>query len=187
VAAYRNRAAYGGDRPVNTTVYDYPNDTVYFDIVYRKGALFLDRLRATIGDDAFFGLIRDYVTTYSHKVATPRAFLDMAYERMGPALPDLVSQFFTYGAFAGGAGYRLEVRWPEALTPDAEASLSFDSDFAATDARVWLDGRLLYSGPAASSLPLPTDGVEDGEYILRLDLLDAEGALYQKAKRVTVD
>jgi aminopeptidase N len=35
LAAYRNRAAYGGDRLVNTTVYDYPSDGPYFDIVYR--------------------------------------------------------------------------------------------------------------------------------------------------------
>jgi hypothetical protein len=186
VAAYRARANAGGDRPVNTTVYDYPNDSPYFDIVYRKGAVFLDKMRVQMGDDAFYGLLRDYVRTYAGKVATPRALLDMAYERIGASLPPLVAQYFSYGAFADGAGYQLDVQWPELMDTGGWATLSFNSSFRATEAKLWLDNRLLYKGPADGAIALSLDGVEGGEYVLRLDLLDTQGALYQRAKRVTV-
>ncbi len=186
VAIYRNRAAAGGDRPVNTTVYDYPSDGPYFDIVYRKGAVFLDGLRELMGDEAFFGLLREYVRTYSHKVATPRAFLDMAYERAGADFPPLAARYFTYGAFADGAGYHLEVAWPERLSPGGAVAVSFASSFGAAEARLWLDGRLLYAGPAAVSVDASLEGVEEGEYVLQLDLIDDEGALYQRARRVAV-
>ncbi len=186
VAGYRARAAAGGDRPVNTTVYDYPNDGPYFDIVYRKGAVFLDKLRALMGDDAFFELLRDYVRTYSGKVATPRALLDMAYTRIGPDLPLLASGYFSYGAFADGSGYQLDVQWPERLSPDGQATIGYSSSFQASEASVWLDDRMLYRGAGGGSAELSLAGVEEGEYVLRIDLVDTRGALYQRAVRVAV-
>ncbi|HEX9016440.1 MAG TPA: M1 family metallopeptidase [Chloroflexota bacterium] len=185
-AAYRNRVSSGGDRPVNTSVYDYPGDTPYFDIVYRKGAIFLDQLRAMLGADGFTGLLRDYAHTYANRVATPRAFLDMAYSRAGKDFPGLVARYFSYGAFADGMGYRLDVQSPDQLVPGGQAEISYSSSFSALETQVWLDDRLLYSGPATGSHRLSLDGVEAGEYVLRLDLTDDQGALYQRAKRVTV-
>ncbi len=184
-AAYQNRIAGGGDRPVNTTVYDYPGESAYADIVYRKGALFLDRLRNLVGDEGFIELLREYVRTFSNRVAPPRAFLDMAYTRLGSDVPPLVSQYFSYGAFADGKGYQLDVQWPDHLSPGGQAQLSYMAGFNVADAKVWLDDRLLYSG-TDTSIYLSLDGVEAGDYVLRLDLSDDQGALYQRVKRVTV-
>ncbi|MCL4370956.1 MAG: M1 family metallopeptidase, partial [Chloroflexi bacterium] len=125
VAQYRARAAEGGDRPVNTSIYDYPDDVPYFDNVYRKGAIFLDKLQGLMGRDAFLGLLRDYVATYANKVAYPRAFLDMAYQRTGDAVPPLVAQYFTYGAFSDGAGYQLAVDFPDQFSLSAPATLTY--------------------------------------------------------------
>lgn len=186
VAAYRARVAAGGDRPVNTNIYDYPDDIPYFDMVYKKGAIFLDRLREMMGDEAFLALLRDYVSTFSGKVATPRAFLDMAYTRAGARFPELASRYFSYGAFSGGEGYQLEVEWPQSMVAGETASLAYWSSFPVAEAKVWLDSRLLYQGPGEWQAPLALEGVEAGEYVLRLDLLDAEGALYQRAVRVRV-
>ncbi|MHB1160791.1 MAG: M1 family metallopeptidase [Chloroflexota bacterium] len=187
LAGYRSRVAAGADRPVNTTIYDYPNDLPYFDIVYRKGAVFLDKLRELMGDDQFLALLRDYVQTYSGKIATPRAFLDMAYERVGPKFPPLVASYFSYGAFVDGTGYQLEVAWPEQLAADGSATLSYRFGFPVAEAKVWLDNRLLYRGSGESPIQLNLEGVEEGEYILRLDLLDSQGALYQRGQRVKVN
>jgi hypothetical protein len=186
LSGYRARAAAGADRPVNTTIYDYPDDLPYFDIVYRKGAVFLDKLRGLMGNDQFLALLRDYLKTYSNKVAFPRAFLDMAYTRVGPALPPLVSQYFSYGAFADGKGYELQVGWPEQLAASGTATLSYRAGFPVSEAAVWLDDRLLYRGSGNRPIALSLDGVEEGEYILRLDLLDDQGALYQRGQRVVV-
>ncbi len=186
VGGYRTRAALGGDRPVNTDIYDYPDDLPYFDVVYRKGAIFLDRLRTLMGDDAFMELLRDYVRMYANKVAFPRAFLDMAYQRAGDEVPPLVARYFTYGAFIEGTGYQLDVDFPDILSPFAPADLTYRAGFPVVEARVWLDNRLVYLGPGEGPLSLSLDGVEEGEYVLRLDLLDVEGALYQRAQRIEV-
>ncbi len=187
LAGYRSRVAAGTDRPVNTTIYDYPNDLPYFDIVYRKGAIFLDKLRTLMGDEKFFALLRDYLQTYSNKVALPRTFLDMAYTRVGPDLPPLVARYFSYGAFAGGNGYQLDVRWPDQLTTGGSATLSYRAGFPVASVKVWLDDRLIYQGSGENPVQLSLDGVEEGDYILRLDLRDSEGALYQRAERVKVE
>lgn len=186
VAGYGSRVAAGGDRPVNTTINQYPSDLPYFDIVYRKGAIFMDKLRALMGDEPFLKLLRDYVQSYSGKVATPRAFLDMAYGRVGADLPPLVARYFTYGAFLDGKGYQLEVDWPRQLASSKPAELSYDAGFPVAEVKVWLDSRLLYKGPGGEPAKLSLEGVEEGEYILRLDLLDNEGALYQQARRVKI-
>ncbi|HEX2922473.1 MAG TPA: M1 family aminopeptidase [Chloroflexota bacterium] len=186
LSGYRGRAAAGGDRPVNTTIYDYPNDLPYFDIVYRKGAVFLDKLRETMGNDQFFGLLKDYIGTYSGKVATPRAFLDMAFTRSSDSVPKLISQYFSYGAFSNGTGYRLEVAWPKQLSTQGWGEVSYQADFPVSEAKLWLDGRLLYSGAGNGIAAFDMDGIEEGEYVLRLDLLDTQGALYQQAQRFKV-
>lgn len=186
VSGYRARAAGGGDRPVNTTINDYSGDLPYFDIVYRKGAIFLDELRRLMGDEPFFDLLRDYLHTYAGKTATPRAFLDMAYSRAGSELPHLVARYFTYGAFSDGMGYDLRVQWPERPAASGIAELEYAAGFPVARAKLWLDNRLLLQwsggGPARFSL----EGVEEGEYVMRLELLDPEGGLYQRAHRVKV-
>jgi hypothetical protein len=187
VTAYRARAAAGGDRPVNTTINDYPSDIPYFDVVYRKGAIFLDELRQLMGDATFFGLIRDYVATYRGKVATPRAFLDMAYTRGGSQVAPLIARYFSYGAWANGNGYRLEADWPAQLATWGWGEIRYRASFQVAREEVWLDNRLLHrdvdgDGVAGFSLQI----VEPGEYILRLDLTDRNGALYQRSQRVTV-
>lgn len=188
VAQYLARAAMGGDRPVNTNVYDYPDDLPYFDVVYRKGTMFLNELRVLMGDEQFSGLLQDYVKMYSGKMATPRAFLDMAYQRGGEGVPPLVARYFSYGAFVDGKGYQLEVQWPERLVVAGDAaSLGYSAGFDVAEAKVWLDNRRLYAGSGSSSLPLSLEGVEAGEYVLRVDLIDLQGALYQRATRVTVE
>jgi hypothetical protein len=186
LSGYRGRAASGGDKPVNTNIYDYPNDLPYFDIVYRKGAVFLDGLRETMGDDQFSGLLKEYIKTYAGKVATPRAFLDMAYTRSGNRVAKLISQYFSYGAFSNGTGYQMEVSWPEQLSTQGWGEVGFQAGFPVSEAKLWMDGRLLYSGSGNGVASFNLDGMEEGEYILRLDLLDDQGALYQRAQRVKI-
>lgn len=185
-AGYRSRAATGGDRPVNTTINDYRSDLSYFDIVYRKGAVFLDGLRRLMGDEAFLGLLQEHIQIHSGKVATPRAFLDLAYTRAGESLPPLIARYFSYGAFVDGAGYRLDVEWPERLAAPGPARLDYSFGLPVAEARVWLDSRMVYRGRGGGPIEFSLDGVEEGEYVMRLDLLDARGALYQRSRRVEV-
>ncbi|MFL0579982.1 M1 family metallopeptidase [Dietzia sp. 179-F 9C3 NHS] len=54
-----------------------PKD-MFDDRVYKRGALTLHALRLTIGDDAFFRLLKKWVATYSGKTATTDDFLHLS-------------------------------------------------------------------------------------------------------------
>lgn len=48
------------DTPVGLGVGDYDNENDYYAAVYARGAVFLDELRTTMGDDAFFAALQSY-------------------------------------------------------------------------------------------------------------------------------
>ena len=69
----------GEDRPITQSLeyFELPeNQAFYGRIVYTKGALFFQALRALIGDQAFFGALKDYFQTYQYRIAKPEDLLD---------------------------------------------------------------------------------------------------------------
>ncbi len=78
--AYREWIAGGASGDVAASVTDFPSDGPYINVVYRRGAQFLDGLQNQLGDTAFWALVRDHVATNRDRVATPRAFLDRALD-----------------------------------------------------------------------------------------------------------
>jgi hypothetical protein len=55
---------------------DWTSCDGYFHAVFYKGTEFLNAVRATMGDDAFFGAIRDFLNRHRHEVVTGRQLLD---------------------------------------------------------------------------------------------------------------
>ena len=50
-------------------------------IAYAKGALYIDALRTTAGDTAFFAALRQYVTTYAYQVVDGTALRDVVQQQ----------------------------------------------------------------------------------------------------------
>lgn len=173
-----------GSTPLNSTVYDFPDDGAYFGVVYRRGARFLDELRQTMGDGPFEEALRDIVATYTDKIATPRAVLDLFQRHSDANLNPLIVRYFTYGAFTDPRppSWRVE-------SPDGPLVGSLDlfvgAEFPLAQVEVWLDQRQLYAGPE-NALRLELSGVEPGEYVLLVKVLDPGGALFERARRVRV-
>jgi len=73
----RLRVIEGDERPVGSPVWAFaPRGEDYFDIVYAKGAVFMNALRQKIGDEAFFAGWRAYYDRYKFGVSTGRGFLE---------------------------------------------------------------------------------------------------------------
>jgi hypothetical protein len=125
-----------------------PNAKQQFELETHKGALFLDQLRRTMGDDRFFKLMSDFFAAHKARAVTAQSFLDAAGVKFappadpgGPAylLTDirerLASAILVYGtqADAGANRYaaeQLEKRFYLAL----ETAVPIRKDFEVTDA-----------------------------------------------------
>jgi hypothetical protein len=67
----------GTDAKVNLASNQYANSMQYGAIVYGKGALFYDALRKLVGDEAFFGALREYYADYNGKLAPPNSLVQI--------------------------------------------------------------------------------------------------------------
>jgi aminopeptidase N len=59
---------------------------MFDDVVYKRGALALHAIRAAVGDDAFFALLRQWVARNRHGLVTTDDFRRLLAERAGPAV-----------------------------------------------------------------------------------------------------
>ncbi len=95
------RRRYGDRRPqeppVNSSALDFRGWAAYRQAVYIHGALFLDELRAEIGDDAFFDLLKRHQELHRYDIATTTDFLNLAEEVSGQELDPLFQKWFDVG------------------------------------------------------------------------------------------
>ena len=61
----------GGDKPANLPTAAYTNNLQYGAVIYGKGAIYYEKLRALVGDEAFFGATRQYYAQFGDKLAGP--------------------------------------------------------------------------------------------------------------------
>lgn len=66
--------------PQNLLLGDPGPDDLFDDRVYKRGALLLHALRLTVGDDAFFGILREWVTRHRHSNASTDDLVALANE-----------------------------------------------------------------------------------------------------------
>jgi aminopeptidase N len=96
----------GRDRPLVLTTWKTISD-VGGPIVYARGALFLDALRRTLGEDAFWSAVRDYTRAGARTGSVDSGDLRRAMERASGR--DLGSLFD---------------RWLSSLAPEEDAAPS---------------------------------------------------------------
>lgn len=72
---HRSLIARGYDLPVNLPAEDYGN-SLYWDVIYRKGPLYFAALREEVGDETFFSLLQTYYKRHRFAIATPESWLD---------------------------------------------------------------------------------------------------------------
>jgi hypothetical protein len=177
-------ANLASELPVDTSIDSFASDPPYYGIVYRQGAAFLDELRSSVGDSAFEAAIREIVSTFADKIASPRAVLEIFQRNTSVNLNPLIGRYFSYGAFKdpSPANLRLETT---ASPWRGSASVSIGTDFTVSNVEVWLDNRRVYSGPQ-NNLTLDLRGVDSGDYALLVRVLDSRGVQYERARRVTL-
>jgi aminopeptidase N len=83
---------------VDSTIYDFNTFRPYVNAVYLRGAIFLEELRQTIGDEAFFDFLRGYFNTIQKSdlaLTDANQFWDILSQYTTADLSGLRSRYFT--------------------------------------------------------------------------------------------
>ena len=93
VSITTNRKAGSGDNIYN------PHGNVdayrsYRDAVYLNGANFLEDLRTLLGDEAFFGVLEEYLTQYKGRIATSRDFFSLLDRFPSTEIETILDNYF---------------------------------------------------------------------------------------------
>jgi hypothetical protein len=85
---------FGPQGYVDSSVYSFSTFRDYVDAVYLNGATFLDHVRSRMGDDAFFAFLKDYASTYAHRIVTSADFFALLRQHTKNDLSDLIQAYF---------------------------------------------------------------------------------------------
>jgi hypothetical protein len=85
---------YKPEGQVNSALYETGGYRPYINAVYLRGALFLEDLRALMGDEAFLLFLKDYAQENSHQLATSAGFFALLEEYTGQDLSGLLGEYF---------------------------------------------------------------------------------------------
>ncbi len=79
---------------VDGSIYNPEGYRAYRDAVYLNGAVFMEELRKTIGDESFFNFLQDYADQNTNKIANADDFFTILEEHTTKDLSELISRFF---------------------------------------------------------------------------------------------
>ena len=85
---------FGPQGYVDSSIYDFATFRAYVNAVYLNGAEFLDDLRTRVGDDAFFGFLKDYAASFAHGHATGDDFFAVLRQHTNTDFSDIVRTYF---------------------------------------------------------------------------------------------
>ncbi len=79
---------------VDSTIYQLTDFRPYVNAVYLRGVLFLDELRTTIGDEAFFAFLREYAQQGAGRIVTSEKFFWLLADATDKDLNLIVNEYF---------------------------------------------------------------------------------------------
>jgi aminopeptidase N len=89
-------ARYSPTGWVDQSVYNFSNARQYINAVYLNGALFLDQIRHSIGDEAFKAFLAEYCQNGKGKIITHQDFFDLLSGYTTADLNPIINQYFRY-------------------------------------------------------------------------------------------
>ncbi len=79
---------------IDSSIYETSGYRPYRDAIYLNGAIFLHKLRAAIGDEAFFGFLNDYAAQNAGQFATRSDFFAALAAHSEVDITELVAEYF---------------------------------------------------------------------------------------------
>jgi aminopeptidase N len=79
---------------VNRTIYEPGGYNAYLSSVYLNGAVFMEELRALIGEGAFFAFLQDYAAARADTLTTADDFFSLLQQHTSQDLTPLLDRYF---------------------------------------------------------------------------------------------
>jgi len=79
---------------IDSSIYEFRDNRGYLDAVYRRGAQFMQDLRETMGDPAFFAFLQEYQRRYAHRLVKSWDFFALVQEYTTADLIPLQEEYF---------------------------------------------------------------------------------------------
>lgn len=79
---------------VNSTIYDFTDFSPYVHAVYMRGAQFLQEVRVSLGDDAFFAFLRAWAEDGAGKIRSTGDFFTSPDSINNAHLPSIIAEYF---------------------------------------------------------------------------------------------
>jgi hypothetical protein len=174
---------FRNNTPVNRSIYDFPDGTTYFDVVYRQGATFLRELSEAMGETAYWQGLQSYFQAQRFRLARPQDF----FRAMRAAAPDvdllpLYRRYFDY-PFLQYTHLTLDVEAPaNSAWAGARLPLHIEADAPHVQVQALLDDQPLVAGDRLEAITLDA-ALPAGEHTL-LVIADDDG-LNRVERRLT--
>lgn len=85
---------YRPEGPVDAKIYDYEISGNFILLVYGQAARFMQRLRDTMGDEAFFAFVQDYYARHRWGIVTADDFFEAARQHTEADLQPILDGYF---------------------------------------------------------------------------------------------
>ncbi len=90
--SYRSQIAGEADTTMNRPLTAYTGEYEYRNIAYDKGVILFDRVRATVGDRKFFTGLKNYVSGFTGRIASPEELIS-CFHKAGANVEGLFKSF----------------------------------------------------------------------------------------------
>ncbi|MCL5959348.1 MAG: M1 family metallopeptidase [Chloroflexi bacterium] len=176
-----------GQSPVNSTVYDFKDETQYSATAYGKGTVFLQDVAGVLKGDGIEGVLREYLDLYKHKIATTRGLLSLMQSRASTSLNPLFRRYFSFPEYKSDTPLKVDFDWPQGDAWTGTASIGYRGEAPIKRIEVYADGLpLLKTSSPSSPISVDVSNLVDGEYVVEVAAFDDGGRVTEGARRVKV-
>ncbi|MBI2909668.1 MAG: M1 family metallopeptidase [Chloroflexi bacterium] len=187
-AQLRQEIGLLGRAPVSGSIYDFASEGLYFSMVYRRGATFLEELYQTMGEEGFSAFLKGFFAAFRDGIATASAFLDMAQAATEANLNPLFRQYLTYSRYQASEPLRFRIFGPPADAAwSGRVVLGIETDASVAGVKVLVDDALALSAPGGKEVSIDSRSLENGSHLLTVIVADTSGRSAEAVQRFLVE
>ena len=176
-----------GQSPVNSTVFDFKDETQYSSTTYGKGTVFMQDAAAILKGGALESALHEFFELYKYKIASSRGLLNIMQAKASTNLNPLIRRYFSLPEYKADTPLKLDVDWPAGDAWTGVVPVGYRSESAIKRMEIDVDGGyILKTSNPTSPISVDVSKLVDGEYVVGITATDDQGRAALAARRIKV-